>query len=132
MERTLGILKPDCLRRKLMGKVIARLEEEGFDLLEGRIKKLTKEEAEEFYGIHKERPFFGELVEFMTSGPVFVMHLERENAVSKLREVIGNTDPALADEGTIRKMYAESKQNNVIHASDSIENGKIETSFFFK
>jgi nucleoside-diphosphate kinase len=132
MERTLGILKPDCLKRKLMGKVITKLEEEGFVIIEGRIISLSNEEAEGFYAVHKERPFFGELVEFMTSGPVFVMHLERENAIAKLREVIGNTDPALADEGTIRKMYAESKQNNVIHASDSPENAKIETSFFFK
>ncbi len=131
MERTLGILKPDCLKRKLMGKVIAKLEEKGFEIIEGRIKSLTKEEAEEFYAVHKERPFYGELVEFMTSGPVFLMHLERDNAVAYLREVIGNTDPALADEGTVRKLYAESKQNNVIHASDSLENAKIETSFFF-
>ncbi|MFC1563830.1 nucleoside-diphosphate kinase [candidate division KSB1 bacterium] len=132
MQHTLGILKPDCIRRKLMGKVIAKLEEEDFTLVDGMIKNLAKEEAEGFYAVHKERPFYGELVEFMTSGPVFVMHLARENAVNKLREVIGDTDPANAAEGTVRKLYAESKQNNVIHASDSPENAEIEISFFFK
>ncbi|MFC1554586.1 nucleoside-diphosphate kinase, partial [candidate division KSB1 bacterium] len=113
------------------GKVIQRLEENGFVLYEGTIKRLSQEEAEGFYAVHKERPFFGELIEFMTSGQVFVMHLERDNAVEKLREVIGSTDPAEADPGTIRKDFAESKQNNVIHASDSNENAKIEIDYFF-
>ena len=105
MQQTLGILKPDCLRRKLMGTVIARLEETGFTLADGKIRQMTKAEAEGFYAVHKERPFFGELIEFMISGPVFIMKLERENAVEYLREVIGNTDPADAAPGTIRKEY---------------------------
>lgn len=131
MEQTLGILKPDCMRRKQMGSVIQRLEEAGFSLVEGVIKYLTQDEAERFYAVHKERPFYNDLVEFMTSGKVFVMKLERDNAVGKLREVIGATDPAEAAPGTIRKDFAANKQNNAIHASDSPENAKIELSFFF-
>ena len=114
MERTLGILKPDCLLRKFMGKVINRLEEEGFTIANGMIKRLTRKEAEGFYYVHKDRAFFDDLVEFMTSGPVFIMLLERENAIAKLREVIGDTDPAQAASGTIRRELAESKQNNLI------------------
>ena len=131
MTHTLGILKPDCIRRKLMGKVIQRLEEESFVIKEGMIKYLTKEEAEGFYAVHKERSFFSELVSFMTSGPVFVMLLERDNAIDKLREIIGNTDPALAEPGTVRREFAESKQNNVIHASDSPESARYEIGCFF-
>lgn len=131
MARTLGILKPDCIKRKLMGTVIKRLEEEGFTLMDGLYTQLAKEKAEGFYAVHKERPFFGELIEFMTSGPVFVMHLERENAVKHLRDVIGATDPAEADSGSVRGQFAESKQNNLIHASDSDENADIEIHYFF-
>ncbi|KPK95614.1 nucleoside diphosphate kinase [bacterium SM23_31] len=131
MERTLGILKPDCLRRRLMGKVINRLEDEGFAFVNGMIKHLTQKEAEGFYYVHKDRSFFDDLVEFMTSGPVFIMLLERENAIAKLREVIGATDPAQAAPGTIRREWAESKQNNLIHASDSLENAKFEIKYFF-
>ncbi len=130
-QRTLGILKPDCVQRKLMGKVIQRLENEDFTFVNGVLKHLTQEEAEGFYAVHKDRPFFPELMDFMTSGPVFVMLLERENAVVKLREVIGSTDPAEADPGTVRKEWAESKQNNLIHASDSPENAEIEAEYFF-
>ncbi len=130
-QRTLGILKPDCVQRKLMGKVIQRLEDEDFIFVNGAIKHLTQEEAEGFYAVHKGRPFFPDLMEFMTSGPVFVMLLERENAVMKLREVIGSTGPAEADPGTVRRELAESKQNNLIHASDSPENAEIEVEYFF-
>ncbi len=130
-QRTLGILKPDCVQRKLMGKVIQRLEDEDFTFVNAVIKHLTQEEAEGFYAVHKGRPFFPDLMEFMTSGPVFVMLLERENAVVKLREVIGSTGPAEADPGTVRREWAESKQNNLIHASDSPENAEIEVEYFF-
>lgn len=132
MARTLGILKPDCIRRKLMGTVIKRLEEEGFTIIDVQFTRLSVEKAERFYAIHKERPFFGDLIEFMTSGPVFVMHLEHENAVGHLRDVIGATDPAEADPGTIRGQLAESKQNNLVHASDSDENANIEIHYFFQ
>ncbi len=132
MSQTLGILKPDCVRRKLMGAVIQRLEEAGFTLSGGMIKSFSKEEAKGFYAVHRERPFFNDLIEFMTSGPVFVMKLEREDAINKLREVIGATDPAEAADGTIRKDFASSKQDNVIHASDSPENAEIELKYFFK
>jgi len=132
MEQTLGILKPDCMRRKLMGAVIQRLEDAGFSIIDGMIKRLTLAESKGFYAVHRERSFFNDLVEFMTSGPIFIMKLERENAVEKLREVIGSTDPAEAAPGTIRKDFAESKQNNIIHASDSPENARMELEFFFK
>ena len=130
-QRTLGILKPDCVKRKLMGKVIERLEAEGFTFVNGKIKHFSREEAEGFYAVHKERAFFPELIDFMTSGPAFVMHLERENAVLKLREVIGATDPEEAAPGTIRREWAENKQNNLIHASDSQETAGIEAEYFF-
>ena len=132
MNQTLGILKPDCIKRKLMGAVIQRLEEAGFSIADGMIKRLSKDEAERFYAVHRERPFFNGLIEFMTSGPVFVMKLEREDAINKLREVIGATDPIEAAEGTIRRDFASSIQDNVIHASDSPENAEIELKFFFK
>ena len=131
MERTLGILKPDCLQRKFMGRVINHLEEEGFTIINGMIKHLTRKEAEGFYSVHKDRPFFDDLIEFMMSGPVFIMLLERENGIVKLREVIGATDPAQATPGTIRKKWAESIQNNLIHASDSHENASFEIKYFF-
>lgn len=131
MQKTLGILKPDCLKRKLMGKMIQRLEEQEFTINNGFISRLTRDKAEGFYAVHKERHFFNDLIEFMTSGPVFIMQLERESAVIKLREVIGATDPAEASSGTIRGDWAESKQNNLIHASDSPENATIELNYFF-
>ena len=131
MERTLGILKPDCLQRKLMGTVIRRIEEEGFTVIDGMVKRLAREEAEKFYSVHQGRPFFHELIRFMTAGPVFIMLLENDNAVKKLREVIGDTDPAQAARGTIRREWAENKQNNLIHASDSPENARAEIEFFF-
>ena len=114
-----------------MGTVIKRLEEESFTLIDGLYTQLTIDKAEGFYAIHKERPFFGDLIEFMTSGPVFVMQLEHENAIKHLREVIGATGPEEADPETIRGQLAESKQNNLIHASDSEENAEIEINYFF-
>jgi nucleoside-diphosphate kinase len=132
MSRTLAIIKPDAVASGHTGKIIAHLEREGFRVVAMRLTQLTREEAGEFYAVHRERPFYGELVEFMTSGPVVPMALEREDAVTKYREVIGATDPAEADEGTIRKLYAESKGRNAVHGSDSDENAAQEIRFFFK
>jgi nucleoside-diphosphate kinase len=130
-ERTLAILKPDCIKRKLAGEVISRLIAEGFVILGMKMIKLTRETAGAFYAVHKERSFYDDLVKFMTEYRVIVLALEKENAVADLRNVIGATDPLTADEGTVRKMFAESKQRNIIHASDSKENAAIETAFFF-
>lgn len=131
MSLTLAIIKPDAVSNKKAGKILAHLEEKGFRLRAARMVRLTPERAGEFYAVHRERPFYGELVEFMTSGPAVALALESENAVAKLREVIGATDPAEAAEGTIRKLYAESKGRNAIHASDSDENAANEIAFFF-
>lgn len=130
-ERTLAILKPDCVQRDLVGKVIDHLLNAGFKIVAMKLTKLTKDTAGEFYAVHKERPFYPDLLEFMTESPVVPMVLERDNAVAELRKTIGATDPAEAEAGTVRKLYADSKQNNIIHASDSQENAKIEMSFFF-
>jgi nucleoside-diphosphate kinase len=131
MTHTLAIIKPDAVAAGNAGKIIALLEEQGFRLLAGRMTRLTREQAGAFYAIHRERPFYGELVEFMTSGAVIPLALEAESAVGKLREAIGATDPAEAAEGTVRKLYAESKGRNAIHASDSDENAANEIHFFF-
>lgn len=130
-QRTLAIIKPDCMQKKLEGKVINHLLEKGFEIVGMKMVRLTKQTAGEFYAVHKGRPFYDELVEFMTESPVIVLALQKENAVADLREVIGATDPAEAAEGTIRKLYAESKGRNTIHASDSPENAKVELGFFF-
>ncbi len=131
MERTLTILKPDCVRKQLIGAVIDRIERAGFRIVTMKKTKLTKETAGAFYAVHRERPFYGELVEFMSSGPCVPMILEKENAVEDFRKLIGATDPAEAEEGTIRKLYADSKGENIVHGSDSDENAQIESSFFF-
>lgn len=131
MERTLAILKPDCTSRKLSGKVIDRIEGAGFKIVAMRLVKLTTETAGEFYAVHRERPFYGELVKFMSSANAIPIVLEKENAVADFRKLIGATDPAEAEPGTIRKEFAESKQNNIVHGSDSVENAKIEIGFFF-
>lgn len=131
MSRTLAIVKPDAVASGKAGKIIAHLENAGFRVLAMRMTRLTREQAGEFYAVHRERPFYSELVEFMTSGPVIPMALERDQAVPTLREVIGATDPAEAAEGTVRKLYAESKGRNAIHASDSDENAATEVAFFF-
>jgi nucleoside-diphosphate kinase len=132
MQRTFSIIKPDAVQNGLAGKVLSTLEEAGFKIAGLRFVHLSQAEAETFYGVHKERPFFSGLVKFMTSGPVVVMALEREDAVVKLREVMGATNPANAAEGTIRKMFAESIERNAIHGSDSPENAAIELAFFFR
>jgi nucleoside-diphosphate kinase len=131
MSRTLAIVKPDAVAAGHTGKVIAHLQKEGFRILGMRMTRLSREQAGAFYAIHRERPFYGELVDFMISGAVVPIALERDGAVARLREVIGATDPAEAAEGTIRKLYAESKGRNAIHASDSDENAAVEVAFFF-
>lgn len=128
---TLGIIKPDAIAAGRVGKILARLEEEGFTLRAVRLMRLTRPQAEAFYAVHTERPFFESLVAFMTSGPCLPMALEREEAITHLRTVIGATDPAEADKGTIRRLYAESKERNAIHASDSVDNAEREVAFFF-
>ncbi len=131
-ERTFSIIKPDATRRNLTGEVTPMLEEAGLRVVASRRIRMTKDQAEGFYGVHRERPFFNDLVAFMTSGPVVVQVLEGENAVAKNREVMGATNPAQADEGTIRKEFAELIEANSVHGSDSLENAKIEIDFFFK
>jgi nucleoside-diphosphate kinase len=128
---TLTIVKPDAFGAAKAGKIIALLEEKGFTVKAARVLRLTKKQAGEFYAVHRERPFYGELVEFMTSGPCMPLVLEKSNAVLALREAIGATDPAEAAPGTVRKLYAESKGRNAIHASDSDENAEREARFFF-
>ncbi len=130
-RRTLTIIKPDAFGSAKAGLIIALLERAGFTIRAARVVHLTRAQAGEFYGVHRERPFFGELVEFMTSGPCMPMLLERDDAVATLRTVIGATDPAEAAEGTVRRLYAESKGRNAIHASDSDENAAREAAFFF-
>jgi len=124
-------LKPDCTGRNLTGDVIAKIQQGGFKILAMKMVKLSKEAAGEFYAVHRERPFYGDLVEFMTSGPVVPIALEKEDAVVGFRKLIGATDPAEAEPGTIRREFAESKQNNIVHGSDSDENARNEISFFF-
>lgn len=131
VERTLAILKPDCVRKNLQGEVIARIQKAGFKVLGMKQIRLTKETAGAFYAVHKGRPFYDGLVEFMTSGPVVPIALEKPNAVADYRTLIGATDPKDAAEGTIRKLYADNKGENIVHGSDSAENGKIEVGFFF-
>ncbi len=132
IERTFSIIKPDATRRNLTGKVTAMLEDAGLRVIASKRIHMTKEQAEGFYGVHRERPFFNDLVSFMTSAPVVVQVLEGENAVARNREVMGATNPANADEGTIRKTFAESIEANSVHGSDSLENAKIEIDYFFK
>ncbi len=131
-ERTLSILKPDATERNLTGAINAMFEAAGFRIVGQRRLRLTRAQAEQFYIIHKERPFYGELVDYMVSGPVVVQVLEAENAVQKNRDLMGATNPANAAEGTIRKKFAESIERNTVHGSDSAENAKIEIDFFFK
>lgn len=128
---TLAIIKPDAVAAGNIGKIIAHLEKEGFKVREAQLVRLDQTRAEAFYEVHRERPFFKSLVAFMTSGPAMPLALERDNAVAHLRKVIGATDPAQAEPGTIRKLYAQSKEKNAIHASDSEENAAREVAFFF-
>ena len=131
MERTLCIIKPDAVKKKVQGSIIQMILDAGFTIRGMKLIQMTKEQAQKFYEVHKERPFYGELVSFMTSGPVIPIALEKENAVADYRSLIGATDPAEAEEGTIRKKFAGSKAENAVHGSDSVENGKIEVEFFF-
>ena len=131
IERTFSIIKPDATRRNLTGKIVACLEEAGLRVIAQKRIRMTREQAEGFYAVHKERPFYGDLCTFMTSGPVVVQVLEGDNAIEKNREVMGATDPAEAAPGTLRALYAESIEANSVHGSDSPETAAMEISFFF-
>lgn len=130
-ERTFSIIKPDATARNLTGKINAVIEDAGLKIVGQRRVRMSKAQAEKFYEVHKERPFYGELVAFMTSGPIVVQVLEGDNAVTRYREVMGATNPAQAADGTIRKLYAVSIQDNSVHGSDSPDNAKIEIAQFF-
>lgn len=131
IERTLSIVKPDAVRRNVIGKVISKLEGAGLKVIAARMLQLSPEQAKQFYGVHSSKPFFGELVQFITSGPVFVSVLEGEGAVAKNREIMGATDPKKAAPGTIRADVGISINENSVHGSDSVENAAIEVKFFF-
>ncbi|MDZ4744394.1 MAG: nucleoside-diphosphate kinase [bacterium] len=131
-ERTLAILKPDAVRKQDIGNIVAMIQKAGFKVLGAKLTALDTDRAGTFYEVHKERPFYGELVKFMSSGPIFPIALEKENAVADFRALIGSTDPAEAAEGTIRKAYASSKGENAVHGSDSVENAISEIAFFFQ
>lgn len=130
-NKTLAILKPDCVRKNLIGKVAAQIQEAGFKINGLRMVHLTEDSAKGFYEVHQERPFFNDLIAYMTSGPCVPIALEKENAVEEFRKLIGATDPAKAADGTIRKLYADSIQENIVHGSDSDENAAKEISHFF-
>lgn len=130
-NRTFTMIKPDAMKNGHAGAILDRIIKEGFRVVSLKMTKLSSEKAGEFYAIHKERPFYGELVQFMSSGPIFAAILEKDNAVSAFRELIGATNPAQAAEGTIRKLFATSVGENAVHGSDSDENAKIEGDFFF-
>lgn len=130
-NRTFTMLKPDAVEANNTGKIIDMIIEAGFEIKAMKLTRLNESEAKEFYAVHKERPFYGELVEYMTSGPIVAAILEKDNAVADFRKLIGATDPAEAEEGTIRKKYAESKAKNAVHGSDSDENAEIESNFHF-
>lgn len=130
-KRTLAIIKPDAFGAAKAGKIIAHLEAQGFKVVAARVMRLTQAQAEEFYAVHRERPFYRSLVSFMTSGPCMPIVLEKANAVAAYREAIGATDPAEAKAGTVRKLFAESKERNAVHGSDSDENAEREARFFF-
>ena len=131
MELTLSIIKPDAVKKNVIGKIVSRFEDNGLRIAAAKKLLLSKKQAQDFYAVHKERHFFNDLVEFMTSGPVVVMVLEGDNAVSKNRELMGATNPKEAKPGTIRADFADSIEANAVHGSDSLENAKIEVSFFF-
>ena len=132
IERTISIIKPDAVGKNVIGKIYDRFEGNGLKIVAAKMKHLTQAEAEGFYAVHKERPFFGELVKFMTSGPVMIQVLEGENAVAKNRELMGATNPKEAAAGTIRADFAESIDANAVHGSDSLENAAIEIAYFFE
>jgi nucleoside-diphosphate kinase len=130
-NRTLAIIKPDAVEKNVIGEIVAKITQAGFKLRGMKLMKLSLAEAKEFYAVHKERPFYGELVDYMTSGPVVPLALEKENAVEDFRKLIGATDPQKAEDGTIRKLYGDSIAANAIHGSDSDANAAVETGFFF-
>lgn len=132
LEQTLSIIKPDAVGQNMIGNIIEYFEREGLNVTAAKMLHMTEAQAKQFYAIHKDRPFFQELVEFMTSGPVLVMVLEGENAVARNRQIMGATDPSKASPGTIRADFATSIDRNAVHGSDSLENAKNEISFFFK
>lgn len=131
-EQTLSIIKPDAVGQNQIGNIIEYFEREGLNVIAARMLHLSEDQAKKFYAVHKDRPFFGELVEFMTSGPVLVMVLEGENAVAKNRKIMGATDPSKAEPGTIRADFATNIDRNAVHGSDSLANAKTEIAFFFK
>ena len=131
VERTLGLIKPDATARDLTGAIVARYEEEGFEILGFKKLQLSREEAQAFYAVHRERPFYDSLCDFMTSGPIVALALQRENAIAHLREVMGATNPEDAAEGTIRKLYGESIERNSVHGSDGPETAAFELALFF-
>jgi len=131
IERTLAIVKPDAVKKNVIGEITAMITKAGFAILGLRMTKLSKAQASAFCEVHKERPFYGELVDYMCSGKIVAIALEKENAIEDYRKLIGSTDPKEADEGTVRKLYGESKSYNAVHGSDSAENGIREVSFFF-
>jgi nucleoside-diphosphate kinase len=132
MERTLAIIKPDAVAKKLAGRVISRIEEEGFRVVALRSVSMSRREAEGFYAVHRERPFFGELTAFMSSGPSIVLVLEADSAISRWRRVMGATDPAKAAEGTLRRQFASDIQHNAVHGSDAPETAATEIAYFFR
>ena len=132
VERTLSIIKPDAVKKNAIGKILARFETAGLRVVAARMMHLSRAEAEGFYAVHRERPFFRDLVDFMTSGPVLVQVLEGENAVAKNRELMGATDPKKAAKGTIRADFADSIDANAVHGSDSVDNARTEVDYFFK
>ena len=131
MERTFSAIKPDAVRAGNVGKILQRIEEDGFKIVALRMRTLTRKEAEIFYDVHRERPFFGSLCDFMSSGPCVTMVLEADNAILKLRTLMGATDPAKAKEGTIRKEFGASVENNAVHGSDGPDTAKAEIGYFF-
>lgn len=131
VERTLAILKPDCVRKELVGEVLRRIQDAGFQLRALKMIQMSKSEAEGFYAVHEDKPFFDELTDFMSGGPCVPVVLEKDNAIADFRALIGATDPDEADEGTIRSDFAGSIQENIVHGSDSPENGRKETAYFF-
>lgn len=130
-NKTLAIIKPDAVEKNVIGEIIAKITGAGFKILGMKLTRLSEQQAGVFYEVHKERPFYGELCEYMSSGPIVPIALEKDNAVDDYRKLIGATDPTQADEGTIRKLYGESKAVNAVHGSDSDENAQIEINFFF-
>ena len=131
IERTLSIIKPDAVAKNVIGKIVSRFEAAGLKIVAAKLVQLSQADAEQFYAVHKERPFFGDLVKFMISGPVFVQVLEGEDAIAKNRDLMGATDPKKAAPGTIRADFADSIDANAVHGSDAVETAKVEVAFFF-